>query len=305
MSRWLRYFVGKAAQSMRRTPVVQLVAVSTIAVSLLVLGVVLGLLSNVSAVADRWSDEVRLVAFLAEDRSEAELRAVADVVGAWPEVEGVVVRTRAEALADFRASLGQDATLLDGLDPALVPASIEVALHEAHRNGRAMGAMALRLQGVSELGEVENLEYGQDLLKRVEGVRDLLRVGGFFVTALVGLAVIFIISNTVRLALFSRREELEIMQLVGATDRFIRAPYYLEGAVQGTAGALLAVAGLWLVWSTLLPAGGVLELDLIKVPVRFLPAELLGAMVLGAGLVGVLASHLSTGRFLRGHADTV
>ena len=95
------------------------------------------------------------------------------------------------------------------------------------------------------------------------------------------------------------------MQLVGATDRFIRTPYYLEGAFQGTVGALLAVALLWLVWRTLLPADGVLELDLVKVPVRFLGGRLLVVIVLGAGVVGVLASHLSTGRFLRGHADTV
>ena len=304
MWRWLRYFSGKASASVQATPVVQLISVTTIAVSLMVLGVVITVVLNVDRLAERWGQQVRVVAFLAGDAGPEALGRAHATVAAWEEVLAVTTRTREQAMAEFRASLGRDGALLDGVDASLVPASIEVALREAHRTPATMGAVATRLRQLREVGQVDHVDYGQDLVARLHGLRDLLRLSGLVVGALVALAVVFIISNTVRLGLYARREELEIMQLVGATDRFIRAPFYLEGAFQGTLGALVGILLLWAVYRLILPAGErVLQFDLLQVRIDFPPALILAALVVGAAGVGVLASHLSTTQFLRGRGD--
>lgn len=304
MWRWFRYFAAKATASVKATPVVQLISVTTIAVSLMVLGVIVTLVLNVGLLADRWGQQVRVVAFLGGDATPETLEDVEARISTWDEVLAVNTRTRAEAMAEFRTALGRDESLLDGVDPGLVPASVEVALHEGHRDPESMGEIATRLRQIDGLGEVDHVDYGQDLVARLHGLRDFLRLGGLVVGVLVALAVVFIISNTVRLGLYARREELEIMQLVGATDRFIRAPFYLEGAFQGMLGAVVGVVLLWAVYRLVLPAGErVLQFDLLQVRLEFPPSYVLLLLVLGSTAVGVLASHLSTTRFLRGRGD--
>ena len=306
MTRWLRYFLGKAAAQIKATPVVQLVSTTTIAVSLMVLGVVLTLVYNVEQLAERWSQEVRIIAFLAEDASTGALESAEATIATWPEVLAVSSRTRLAAMEELRASLASDAPLLDGIDPSLVPASLEVTLRAQYRGEATMAEVAQRVRALDGFGEVDHVDYGRDLVARLHALADLLRLGGLVVGALVALAVVFIISNTVRLGLYARREELEIMQLVGATDRFIRAPFYLEGAFQGMVGALTGLLLLWFVYRLLLPAGDpVIHLDLLTVRLDFPPIIAQLSLVTGSTLVGVLASHLSTTRFLRDRGEVL
>jgi cell division transport system permease protein len=299
---WALYFIRRAAASVRQSPVMQLVAVSTIGVAMLVLAGLLTVLQNMSALVDRWGEQVHLVAFLDAELPAARLDAVLGEIGAWPEVAGVTPRTRAEALAELQTALGPDSALLEGVDPSILPASIEITLVEAQRSPAVRAALADKLRSLPSLGPVEQVEYGQALLGRLEDARDLIRAGGLIVGVLVALAVVFIISNTVRLALYARRDELDIMRMVGATHRFIRAPYYLEGAFQGALGALLAIAGLRLSVDVLAPDGGAITVGMMRLPIVLPPLQWLALMVLGAAAVGVLASHLSAGRFLRGGA---
>jgi cell division transport system permease protein len=301
MLHWMRYFAGKAAQSVRQSVVMQLVAVTTIAVAVLVLAGLLTVLRNVDHVAARWVHDARLIAFLADDVTPTQLAAAAEAARGWPGVVDVATRSRAEARAELAEALGPDGALLEAVDPAVVPASIELAVAPDHADAAGRRALADRLRALPGIGAVDEVTYGADLLERLRGLRDLLRVGGLVVGLLVALAVVFIVSNTIRLALFARREELEIMQLVGATDGFIRAPCYLEGAFQGVAGGLLAVALLSGLLSVLRDRGGaVLGVGVGGVPVEGLPPTVMVALVGGAGLVAVLASHLAATRFLRG-----
>lgn len=296
----LRYFLRQATGSMRQSPWVQLVAVSTIGLSLMVLGAFLMVLSNVDHLSQAWGQQVRLVAFLNEGVATADRERLERLVAAWPEVASLTVRTPEEALAEFKAELGGDAALVEGIGPELMPASVEIVLWPEHRTEATLAALAERLRGLPETNAVDDVAYGQDILQKLRGLRDILRLAGLVVTGLVALAVVFIISNTVRLALFARREEIEIMHLVGATEGFIRAPFYIEGALQGFFGAGLATGLLYLAWRLLVPEGDpAIRLDLGRLPFDFLPWRATVSLALGAGLVGVLASHVSVGGFLR------
>jgi cell division transport system permease protein len=296
----LRYFLRQALGSMRQSPWVQLVAVSTIGLSLMVLGAFLMVLGNVDHLSRAWGQQVRLVAFLNEGVSATDRDALQRAVAAWPEVASLTVRSPEEALAEFKAELGGDAALVEGIGPELMPASLEIVLWPEHRNETTLARLAERLQGLPEMAAVDDVAYGQDILQKLRGLRDILRLAGLVVTGLVALAVIFIVSNTVRLAMFARREEIEIMHLVGATEGFIRAPFYVEGALQGLLGAGLATGLLYLAWRLLVPEGDpAIRLDLGRLPFDFLPWRATVALAIGAGLVGVLASHVSVGGFLK------
>lgn len=301
----LLWFVIQAGRAMGASPVVQLVAVSTIAVALMVLGAVGVGLVNLDGLIDRWRADADLVVFLRPQTPDAELSALAARIEALDGVGATRTLDRDAALSDLRAAFPDDAPLLDGLDRSLLPAVIEVRLAagDAAERDRLRAAVADELRGMAAFSAVDAVDDGADLIQRLEDLRTGARAGGAVLAALALLAVVFIISNTIRLTLYARRDELEIMQLVGATDLFVRAPCYIEGAVQGAAGALLATAGLW-VMVRALPEEGLLPVPIgADVGLRFLPLEAIVLGTLGAALVGVLASHLATGRFIRRDDD--
>ena len=195
--RQLGYAARRAVRSILSAPVLQLVAVSTIALSLLVFCVVVTLAVNLDRVAAQWGDEMGVVAFLGPEHAPHILTDAKAVVSDWPEVGAVRVYTRAEALADLRKALGTDGALLEGVDPRVVPASIEVILADGHQSRAACAVLAEKLRALPGLGEVGQLDTGEDLLGRLSEVRDLLQLGGLVVGLLVLLAVTFIISNTI------------------------------------------------------------------------------------------------------------
>lgn len=281
---------------MRRSPIVQTVAVSTIGMSMLVLGIFLTVLFNVDRVTERWSDETTVVAFLQDDVDDARLADLAQIIEGWDEIEAVRVTSRQQALVAFRASLGEDARLLDGIDPSLLPASVELVVDPAHRTPELLKSLGERVRGVPGIGGVDEVAHGQTLADRARALRRALRIGGLVLVVLVMLSVVFIISNTARLTLFARADELEIMNLVGATSAFIRAPIYIEGALQGLLGATAALIALKGIFE-LVPGGG--GLSLLPAQFVFLPSWVLVVFTLGAAVVGVVAGHLTAGRFLR------
>ena len=297
----LAWFATQAARSVAASPVVQLVAVSTIAVALMVLGAVGVGLVNLDGLIDRWRADADLVVFLRPNTPDSELPGLAARIEGLEGVAATRALDRQASLADLRAAFPDDAPLLDGLDRSLLPAVIEVRLAERDPEKRdaARLAVADALRAMAAFSAVDAVDDGEDLIARLQDLRTGARAGGAVLAALAVLAVVFIISNTIRLTLYARRDELEIMQLVGASDFFVRAPCYIEGAFQGAVGALLATGGLWLMVQAL-PREGVLPVPLgAEAGLRFLPLEAIALGTLGAALVGVLASHLATGRFIR------
>ena len=299
----LRYFVVHALRAMRAAPLVHAVAVSTIGVAVVVLGAFVVVLLTVDRVAQDWGQEVRLIAFLSQDVEAESLAGIAAQIRPWPEVADVDTRTREMAYTEFRDSLGPDRAILDGHGPDIMPASVEVAMAEGHRAPATLAAVAARLRSVPGLEQVEEVAYGRELLMRLEGFRDLLRIAGVAVGGLVLFGVIFIVSNTVRLALYARRDEIEIMQLVGATAALIRGPYYVEGALQGAFGAAAGLGLLFSLHQWIVPRSAeIFAFALGETRFEFLAPEIMGAIVAGASAIALLASHVSVTRFLRPRA---
>jgi cell division transport system permease protein len=202
---------------------------------------------------------------------------------------------RATALERLRSDLGELGPALDGLPQNPLPPSLEIVPREPLQ-GTGLRVLAAQL---GQLPLVHDVEYGREWLDKLEALgRGLRAFGAGALIAIVG-AALLVVANTIRLAVYARRDEIEIMKLVGATDRYVRAPFLIEGALQGVLGAALAVGGIVAVQHWLLPrasqafafAAGVNAMHLLP---------LHAVAILGAGaLVGFFGSFIAVARFLK------
>jgi cell division transport system permease protein len=282
----------RALTAMARGPYVTLTATATILVAALLTGLFAATLGLGEQLLQAWAGEVRISVYLAPGAALEPARAAAAALAPGRPVEAVAA---AEGLRRLGESLGGEARLLDGLGPDAIPDCVEVtvtglALDEAR-------ALAERLRGVPGAADVD---FGTAWLERLERFLDRARVAGLALLLALALATAVLVSNTLRLAVFARREEIEIMKLVGATDAFVGAPFLLEGLLQGLVGGALAAAALLGLHAVL--AARLVELvgPLGALPrASVLPWPLLLALAAGGALVGLLASTLAILRFLR------
>jgi cell division transport system permease protein len=291
------FFVFRALRNMRQSPMLCGAAVGTVAVALTILAFFAIVVLNVQKLTRHWSEDVQVVAFIDTAPEERLLRQwIADIRG-LPEVEKVEFVSSIEALKRFKKRLADDADLLEGVDLDILPASLEITLNEDSRNRVAVSTLVSRLRQNTGLSD---LRYGQEWLERFEAFVSLLRLAGAILGGFLLFAALFIVANTIKLTLYARRDELEIMALVGATPMFIKSPFLLEGALQGALGGGLAVAGAYALFQLFLRQG----LDSLLLAsgverVTFLPMSWQLLLIAAGVLLGLTGSLLSLRKLVR------
>lgn len=286
------YFTRRALEAMARGPYVALVGTATIFVAVFATGLFAAALGGAERLLAVWAGEVQISVYLAPGADLAALRAA--VAAAAP---GRTVRVvpAAEALRGLAADLGDDAKVLEGVGPGALPDAVEVAAPGISLAGaRALAARLRALPGAADV------DYGNAWLESLERFIQRARTASLVLFVALALATAILVSNTLRLAVFARRDEIEIMKLVGATDGFVAAPFLIEGLAQGLLGAGLATGALLAVHAAVVPR--------LRAAVRIadaltlrdtLPPALLLALLAGGALVGLLGSALSVARTLR------
>jgi cell division transport system permease protein len=282
----------RALVNLWRAPLPSLLAVITIALALFLGGSLAFTVVGARALLASWGAQPAVTAYLDRALSDEQARGVADQVRAVaPETEVVFV-SPAQALDRLRVQLGELGGALDGLSRNPLPATVELS----PRRGGDLRALAGR---VSQVAGVAEVDYGREWVDRLEALGSALRGFGTASLALVGLAALLVVANTIRLAVYARRDEIEIMKLVGATDRYVRAPFLLEGAVQGLCGAALAVSGLLAVQRLLLPRAAAAFAFASGAQAPHLSAQHCALLAAAGALVGLCGSYLAVARFLR------
>jgi cell division transport system permease protein len=291
----LVYFLRKALGNIWTNPFLSLVTLSTIAISMLILGLFSLIYLNVQQSLHQMGGELQITAYLQETISPDKANVLRSKVADWPEVESITYISKKQALARFRSQLREYAGILEGLKENPLPASLELTLMPQYGRSGNIKELSTRLGRLPGVAEVQ---YGRKWMAKLRVFVEVMKLVGITVGGLLLIATIFVISNTIKLTFYSRREELEIMRLVGATDFFIKAPFLIEGLLHGLGGALLAAGGLSLLILFLFSH---LDLPLrLAVMAGSLPTGQLVAGFLGLGLLlGVLGSMVSLRRFLR------
>ena len=283
----LKYFLSEAASSLWRGRASAIFAVLTIAAGLFVLGFFLVVNANVQRVAARWGEAAEMSVFLKDDVSAADLKMVDElVVGSGLAAERQYV-SKADALARFRQEFPDLAPATARLERNPFPASFEVRLRpEAQRAGEAVDGLAATLSGVGGVAEVR---YDRRWLSRLNAAIRFVGGIGALIVAMLALAAALTVANVVRLAAYARRDEIEIMQLVGAPLAYVRGPFIAEGVLQGGIGALLAIVTLGAVFATARARYGSMAAEALGLgAITFLPIELCLLLVAGGMLLGCL-----------------
>jgi cell division transport system permease protein len=286
------YFFAEATTSLWRSRLMNALSVSTIAVSLFVLGAFLAVAGSLNQVVQRWTQKVQVIFYL-EDGIEDRVRdSLENRLKQDAAVETIDRVSRQQALERFRGLFHDLRTLPDDLGENPFPPSLEVALAAGHQSPAEVERFVHAFDGAPGVQEVQ---YDLLWIERLATGARLVRGVGAFLGGVLVLAGVFTISNVIRLTVYAREDELDIMRLVGATQAYVKGPFVVEGMIQGGLGGLLSVGFLWLAvrWLTRdLTAGS----DLLgRAPIG-LPPGLPAMLVLGGMTVGIVGSLVSLRR---------
>ncbi|MEN6412971.1 MAG: permease-like cell division protein FtsX [Veillonellales bacterium] len=287
------YFIREAFISLRRNGLMSFASVSTVALSLLILGIFLVMVLNLNNMASTLESQVQISVYLQDNLSQLETREIGTRITKLPGVTQVLYISKDEAMSRFKQRLGDQQSILTALgDGNPLPNAFEVKVDKPER-------VKPVAQAIGQLKGVENAKFGQEVVEHLFDLTKMMRIFGLVLILFLALAALFIISNTIRLTVFARRREIGIMKYVGATDWFIRWPFLLEGTLLGMGGAVIAVLLLNQTYSAL--THEVYE-SLTFLPLipqyPFITNISLILLVTGAA-IGALGSSISLRRFMK------
>jgi cell division transport system permease protein len=292
----LRYFFARAITNIRQNILVNILTIGTISLAILIVSLLLLVYVNLTRVTEQWSERIQVTVYFNNELPPQELKVLNAKIQSLEGTDKVVYVTKAEALQRFRARLkGQDA-LLEGVSAEILPASLEIQLNKEYRSSDALKAYVAQLNKIQGISEIQ---YGDDWVKRFNNFMDFMRLVGISIGCFLVLAVVFIVANTIKLTIYSRKDELELLGLVGATRLFIKTPFLIEGILQGAAGATLALVVLsCLYFGFLHNAGSFLSFNPLEADIVFLPLSYLSGIFFSGIMLGFLGSLTSLKRFI-------
>jgi cell division transport system permease protein len=278
------YAIREGWASLWRARGSSIFAIVAIALAMLVLGALLLLTWNVEQLLARWTSAAEFSVYLADDATSEQRGALEATIDDSGVAEARQYVSKADALTRFRREFTELASLTEGFEDNPFPASVEVRMEPgADADGRAEALV----REVAEMPGVADVRYEREWLARVSSGLAAVRGAGLVLALLMALAAAITVATVVRLGLHARRDEIEIMQLVGSPVSFIRGPFVAEGLMQGGLGALLALAVLGLAFGAVAAWWGPeLGALLDGGDMQFLPARLCAYLVAGGMFVG-------------------
>ena len=290
------YFFRRSLLNIRQNLLINVLAVVTITLSFLIVSLFLLVFVNLEGAGEIWSEKVQVTVYFDRELNNKEFVALRNVIMTLVGTDTVSYVAKDEALKRFRSRLKGQEALLDGVPSEILPASLEIRLKQAYRTSEGVVAYVSRLKKIPTISEVQ---YGEEWVRRLNTFLDFMRFAGALLGGFIALAVLFIISNTIKITIYSRREEVELLELVGATRFFIRIPFLIEGMLQGFCGALLSLLILAGVsWAFLNQAGNYLIFNPREAGLVFIPVLFCIAIVATGVLVGFIGSLTSLHRFV-------
>ncbi len=251
---------------------------------------------NLNAVVGGWGERTHIVAYLRADALSGggEVERLKGIVEGQSGVEDVKYVSKDEALGILKEELKGHDAIFEGVESTLLPSSFEIKVAREFRDPERIQSI---VEVIRDFSWVEEVQYGQEWLAKLSSLLSFLQIVALFAAVFLGAAVLFIVSNTIRLTIYSRKQEIEVMRLIGASDTFIKVPYLIEGFILGVLGGILAMGMLFLCQ----------YFFVIKIPLYFSFVvenpfnvySLLGLLLLSGILMGTLGSLLSLGKFLK------
>jgi cell division transport system permease protein len=291
----IRLFYKRAIQDIRENRFLNAVTVITIALSILIVSVFALFFINTNDLINHWKKGIRIMVYLKTNTSEAK---IPDIKKKFEEMYGVseaVFISKEEALEHLKRQIKRQISLLEELKENPLPDAFEVRMIPSSQSWEKIETLSDK---IGSLPYVDDVEYGKRWLGRFTNIVNLFRLTGYGIGALFFMAAVFFVANTIRLVLYSRREEIEIMRLIGAADSFIKTPFYIQSLIQGTLGGFV---GLGILFVAFIIIASNVEHGFLpgSFQIRFLPPAAFISIVISSMFVGWLGCYLSLKQFLR------
>ncbi|MBE0340565.1 ABC transporter permease [Paenibacillus sp. 28ISP30-2] len=278
-------------------------SVTSIVVSLLILGVFIMLVLNVNSLADQADSQVEVNVFLELNVEQNMRETLQKEIAAMPEISKTTFITKAQGLEELRKDLGDSGKeLLEGFDKDSNPLPDKIVVEVIEPTTVPFVAEKIeKLNTIHPEKPILKVRYGKGTVETLFTITKLIRNVGFIFVAGLGLMSMFLISNTIRVTILARRREIGIMKLVGATNFFIRWPFFIEGALIGLMGSVITVGILFAGYQRLLTAvQGDIALNMLKLmPLQGVWIQLSALLIILGMLVGIVGSTLSMRKFLK------
>src|SRR5947207_5835326 len=285
------YFFREAARRLWVSKRTSFVAIGMIAMSLFILGAFLLVAENLGRAVTQWRGRSRVDVFFAGDATPDQIHAVDAFLAAHPDLRARHFVTRDQALTQFKRDFANLSDVVGELDENPFPPSYQIDVTPSSIHSRFFESEMNELRA---LAGVDQVQFDWEWANRLQRVVDIINIAGLIAGGILALAAAFTIANVIRLTMLLYREEIEIMRLVGATERIIRGPFLIEGVLQGLLGAVAAIGILVGVFfgarHFLVPANSLLFGFLFN---GFLPWQKIAALVAGGMLAGWLGSWIS------------
>ena len=289
----LSYFWGETFRSLFRNRFMAIASVLTVTLSMFILGVFLSAVLNINHMASYLENQVEMTVYLKDGLTTDQVMGIGKYLKAQPGMKEIKFTNKDQAMQDFRERMGDQQGLLDAINGNPLPASYQMSFQTPEQLKTAAEVVA-KYQGV------ETVQYGKDIIEQLYKVAQVIRLSGIVLIIFLAGAELFIISNTIRLTVFARRREIQIMKYVGASNGFIRWPFLFEGMVIGFLGSGFASLILWEGYKTVvseMAAAGLVFIPMIPLW-PFMGYTTL--IILAAGIViGVMGSAISLRKYMK------
>ncbi len=291
----MSHFLKKALSDIRLNRFLNLVTIFTISLSILVVSVFMLFFENAGRVIEAWNQGGRAMIYLKDNFTKDMLPEIKEKIGNAGNIREIVFISKEEALDQLKKEISQGSTFLKTLQGNPLPDAFEIKM-KSYKRIEEVEAFA---QKIKEIEIVEDVEYGQGWLDKFLKIFNLFKITGYAMCSLFFLVALFITSNTVRLAFYSRKIEVEVMRLVGATENFIKAPFYVEGLLQGFLGGVLGLAILLIAY--LMISSGITQSlsPYMYFDIRFLSIKTIILIILISTFLGWFGCYLSLKQILK------
>lgn len=288
-------FFKQAIQDILKNRFLSGVTIITIALSILIVSAFALFFINANDAMNSWKKGIRIMAYLKPDISEARLLDIRHKIQSMYGVSDVRFISKDEALSILKEQMKRQSSFLANLKENPLPDAFEIRMTASSASGEKVETLAAQIES---LPSVEEVEYGRRWIGRFTYIFNLFRLTGYAMSGLFFTAAVFIVANTIRLVLYSRREEVEIMRLVGAADRFIKTPFYIEGLIQGALGGIIGLAILFAAFMFISSNVGQ-SFSSGFFHIRFLSLEASCGIIMCGMFAGWLGCYLSIKQFLK------
>jgi len=291
---FLRYFFRQALGNLFENRMVHLIGVGTMVIAFLIFDAFVLAFVNINAWTQERGRTLTMSIYFKGDPDRSAIEEIQRDLLDYP-VSITTFISKQDAMKSLRRQLGEKAGLLDGLTENPLPASLEIILSRDEIDDSLPYELKRKLESIENVDEVQ---YSQELIDQIQAVMGAIEIVGLVFGGLLFLAALFIVTNTIKLTIYSRKDEIEILKLVGATNGFVKAPFLIEGSIQGFLGGSVAMSILFLGY-ILITNKVELRIGFGALDLVFLSPEFILLLVTTSIIAGFIGSTVSLGRFFR------